>query len=380
MSEQAPGPHNLNDKGVSPEKTSGKDPVPLFPPGTRPGLPEPTPPNRIKFTFLPLELRNVLRTRYEYEGTELVGLDDVPEHLKARFEAAFRRKEQNALGAQLQDIDEESGSLPHQPQDRVGRSQLPFSELFPPKEKIPVVAQRVLTMERKLKEVAEEGETPDQVLQRLYKVMTLEEIRATLGVSEKIMGAYIKEREGIAGRGTEEDSARRREAARRQHAENPKLGKQLAERARIHAREALEQRMLQYTKASTIEEATAALREVIEKATTKKGLMETLGVDNEEVNRLLKYLQIKKKYIAPVKEDLVAKTLFQEMEAMGYLETLSDRVQAIIRARYFPEEGKSPPSLENVGRQFGISRTRVQQIEIQVIDNFSKKIAKESNS
>ena len=63
--------------------------------------------------------------------------------------------------------------------------------------------------------------------------------------------------------------------------------------------------------------------------------------------------------------DSVASTMLKE-QLLGVLDTLTPREEKVIRLRYGIDDGK-PRTLEEVGREFNVTRERIRQIEAKAL-------------
>ena len=61
-----------------------------------------------------------------------------------------------------------------------------------------------------------------------------------------------------------------------------------------------------------------------------------------------------------------ASLMFMHDQLAGVLHTLSDREQRVISMRFGLEDG-TPRTLEEVGREFGVTRERIRQIEAKTL-------------
>ena len=64
---------------------------------------------------------------------------------------------------------------------------------------------------------------------------------------------------------------------------------------------------------------------------------------------------------APVPAEAASHTLLKE-QLSGVLKTLTPREEKVLRLRFGLEDGR-PRTLEEVGREFGVTRERIRQIE-----------------
>ena len=129
---------------------------------------------------------------------------------------------------------------------------------------------------------------------------------------------------------------------------------------------------------------------------TSEQIAEELGMPVAKVREIMKYSQDTVSLESPVGEeedshigdfikdesspspsDSAAQTLLHE-QLMEVLETLTDREQRVLKLRFGLEDGRQR-TLEEVGREFNVTRERIRQIEAKAIrklknPNRSKKL------
>ncbi len=64
--------------------------------------------------------------------------------------------------------------------------------------------------------------------------------------------------------------------------------------------------------------------------------------------------------------ELVRRTIVKKAVAMDVLSTLTEREQKVLRLRFGLDDGR-PRTLEEVGRQFNVTRERIRQIEAKAL-------------
>ena len=146
-------------------------------------------------------------------------------------------------------------------------------------------------------------------------------------------------------------------------------------------------------KVSKMRKISMMMTEAIGREPTEEELSEELGIPRRKLAMLRQASQRPTSLDAPVGDD--AGSDFSEMigdekavnpfEALvdknmqgqlgGLLDVLDDRESRIIDAR-FGLDGKKPMTLEEVGREFGVTRERIRQLQNIALDKMRKKLRK----
>lgn len=117
---------------------------------------------------------------------------------------------------------------------------------------------------------------------------------------------------------------------------------------------------------------------------TEEEIAEEMGLSSERVEEILKIAQTPisletpigeeedsilgdfiKDDRAPVPDEVAARILLKE-QLYSILNTLTDREQAVLRLRFGLDDGR-PRTLEEVGKEFSVTRERIRQIEAKAI-------------
>ncbi len=106
------------------------------------------------------------------------------------------------------------------------------------------------------------------------------------------------------------------------------------------------------------------MREVRAAARTVASLDKTMGEDSDT-----SFGDIVATEAGGVEEEVVLS--FSESALRKAVETLPDREKQVIKLRYGMDSDADPMSLEQIGRELGVTRERVRQIETQALQRLA---------
>jgi RNA polymerase primary sigma factor len=129
-----------------------------------------------------------------------------------------------------------------------------------------------------------------------------------------------------------------------------------------------QRRLLQkYGREPTLEEVSKAMKIGLEKAEeilkiSREPVSLETPLGEEEGSQLGDFLE---DLTAPAPADVAVSQLLKE-QIREVMQTLSDREARVLQLRFGLEDGRSR-TLEEVGREFGVTRERIRQIEVKAL-------------